>query len=140
MPKSKVPPVVSPEVPQAPKAPYHLPDNAGWGGFINVRLSDDQKSDFRKWIEENPDLYAKLLDDVLGAGMKISASYDAANQCYISTFTGRLVAESDDRYCMTTRASTFWEVLALAVWKHYFVAREDYGRFRPRTGQFDNFG
>lgn len=123
-----------------PATGFHLDKDAKWGGFINIRMTDEQKLAFSSWYEDNLNVASQILDELLGAGMKVGFSYDAENQCYICTFTGKLLVSSDERYCVTTRAGTLVEVIALAVWKHVYLARGDYGGYKAKTGNFANWG
>lgn len=119
---------------------YWLPNDAAWGGFINIRLDDQQKQTFFAWFADAGQSIHTLLDDVLIEGMKVAFSYDRENQCYIVTFTGALVSNSNERYCATSRAGTLIECLGLSVWKHFYLADGDYGSFKPKTGQMNNWG
>jgi len=105
---------------------YKLPDDAKWGGFINVRLNDDDKLAFSTWWEENVNVSAQILEELLGAGIKVTLAYDSDNDSWLCSLTGRLVAEFNDRYVTTTRAASMAEVIALACWKHVYVCRGVY--------------
>lgn len=140
MPAKRSPRKPKPEDTQRQNRTYHLDSDADWGGFINIRLTDDQKLEFSTWYEENVNQGGFILDDLLGQGMKVGFSYDDENQCYICTFTGALVRDSAERWCMTTRASTFAEVIALSCWKHVHLAHGEYGGFAPKRGNFPNWG
>jgi len=119
---------------------YWLPNEAAWGGFINVRLDDEQKQAFLAWLADNHQTVHVLLDDVLGQGMKVGFGYDRENRCYIVTFTGALVGGSNERYCATSRAGTLTECLGLAAWKHFYLCDGDYGNFKPRTSSMMSWG
>jgi len=119
---------------------YWLPSDATWGGFINIRLQDDAKLAFNAWWETHPNESATILDDLLGEGAKFGVSYDRQNECYVSTLMGALVEGSNERYCVTTRAGSLSEVIALTVWKHAYYAKGDYGSFRPATSKLDSWG
>ena len=119
---------------------YHLDNEAAWGGFINIRLDEEQKSSFHAWFADNATTVAGYVDDVLAEGMKVSLAYDRENQCYIATFTGALVGNSNERYVATSRAGTLNECLGLAVWKHFYIADGDYGNFRPKTSTMMSWG
>jgi hypothetical protein len=67
-----------------------------------------------------------MLDDLLADGMKYGCSYDKENECYVVTFTGKLVSNADLRCCVTTRAGTWADANALAVWKHYILCACNY--------------
>lgn len=120
--------------------PYFTPNDAAWGGFINIRLSDTDKEQFSVWWASNPSEGGRILDDLVGAGVKFGLSYDAPNQCYVATITGALVEGSNERYCVTTRAGSLVEVVALMAWKHAILAKGDYGSFRPSNGKLMNWG
>jgi len=119
---------------------FWLPNDAAWGGFINVRLDDEQKQTFIEWFEEGDGTVHVYLEDILAEGMKVAFAYDRENQCHIVTFTGALVGGSNERYCATSRAGTLTECLALAVWKHVHLAAGDYGSYRPASGKLNNWG
>lgn len=123
-----------------PTGKYWLPQDASWGGFVNIRLNDDDKLAFATWREMRGGDFWNTFDDLLGQGMKVAFSYDPENECYICTLTGRLMSTDNSRYCMTTRAGTFEESLALSVWKHEMTGDGYYDTFRPKTGRLDNWG
>jgi len=128
------------EAPRVVQGVYWTPNDAAWGGFINIRLEDEQKLLFNEWYEAHPDEGTKILDDVMGEGAKLGLSYDRENECYVSTLMGALVDNSNERYCVTTRAGTLAEVVALTAWKHAYYAQGDYGSYRPATGKLNNWG
>lgn len=137
----KASPKPAPEVPLGQVQPYLLDNEAPWGGFINIRLDDAQREEFFAWEQENSVHVSAYFDEMLGAGIKASLSYDATNQCYIVAVTGALVGSSPlSRFCSTSRAATLPQVLALTVWKHVFLAKGDYGNYRPKGGSFLSFG
>lgn len=119
---------------------YWSPPEAGWGGFINVRLSDKQREDFHSWEASNSAHIGAYYEDHLCEGVKFSASYDRENECFIVSYTGRLVAISPDRFCVTSRAGTLPQALALAVYKHEVMAEGDYIRFGSGGREFLKFG
>lgn len=121
--------------------PYLLPNDSAWGGFINIRLDESQIAAFHSWREDNGKFVAGYFDEMLGAGIKASFSFDAQNQCYICAVTGALVdVTPNSRFCSTSRASSVAEVLALTVWKHVILAKGDYGSYKPSNGSFMSFG
>jgi hypothetical protein len=123
-----------------PLARYWLPSDAKWGGFINIKLDNSDREAFAVWHEMRGGDFWNILDDLLGQGMKVGFAYDADNECYVCTLTGRLLETDDSRFCMTTRAGTWEESVALAVWKHERTGNGFYDSFRPRTGKLDNWG
>lgn len=121
--------------------PYYLPSDAPWGGFINIRLDDDQRTEFYAWYEANAQYVEAALDDMLAAGIKVTVAYDSHNECFICSVTGALVgANKLARYTSTSRAGTRAEATALTVWKHYDLCAEDYGNYQPHNQQFMRWG
>jgi len=141
MPKTPVstPALDTPED-NVPQGRYWAPQEAGWGGFINVRLSDSQRENFHEWEAANSAHIGAFYEDHLGEGIKFSAAYDRENESYVVSYTGRLVAISPDRFCVTSRAGTLSQALALAVYKHEVMAEGDYIRFGSGGKQFLKFG
>lgn len=119
---------------------YWLPNDAKWGGFLNLRLSDEQKAEFYARWEDDRSFWWPVIDDLCGFGAKVAVTYDGENQCYICTITGALVLGSNERYCTTTRAGTLDEVFALAAWKHELAPNGDYADFKPKSGTFKQWG
>jgi len=106
---------------------FWLTNDAPWGGFINVTVTDVEKDEFGVWYDENAQHVNSMLDDLLAEGMKYGVSYDQENQCYIVTLTGALVEKSNLRCCVTSRAGSWADANALSCWKHYVLCAGNYG-------------
>jgi len=119
---------------------FHVANDAQWGGFINIRVDDADKAAFELWYVDHRAEVIAALDDLMGEGMKVSLSYDHENECYICSFTGRGWLAGTSRWCMTTRAGTFDESIALALYKHFVMAEADWGDYLPSTGKKKNWG
>ena len=115
---------------------YDCREDSAWGGFINIRVTADMVADFEEWDSQQGALWPELLEQVTAEGIKVGVSYDVANQCSIVSFSGALVASGGARYSTNSRARDFVSALRLMLWKHFFVARGDYGAYQPRTGDF----
>lgn len=139
MPRGKKP-ASNPAPPATVAQPYYCDPKADWGGFINIRLTDEHKAAFEAWLPENKNNVVPALEDLAARGMKIAFSYDAENEATVVTFTGNLTSGKPDRWCVTTRAGSLAECLALAVWKHYVVAGEVYDDYLPKTGSLKRWG
>lgn len=124
----------------ATQGEFFCASDAKWGGFINIKFDDDQKNDFKDWFNAWPDEVSRIVDEFLAEGGKLSYAYDRANQCYIVTFTGKLVSSHEDRYAASSRSGTLQEALAIMAYKHAYIAEGDYGNYRPATGYMENWG
>lgn len=118
---------------------WWVANDAPWYGFANVSLNEGDKEAFYAWLEENAADCPALLEDIVNEGMKYSCAYDRENECFLVTFTGCLVQGSTTRAATVTRAGTWREADALAVWKHYELLAEDYGSLLT-TGRKRNWG
>lgn len=138
--RSKKTPVIETNSDEVKQGLYWLPQEANWGGFINIRLEDHEKLLFEEWYEANAALTGRMLDDLLGEGVKFGLSYDRENSCYVATLTGALLLKSNERYALTTRAGTVNDVIALSVWKFVVYAGGDVGNWSPKSGKVLNWG
>lgn len=115
--------------------------SAEWGGFINLKMSDELTDVFKLWVEEYGNKAQETLTEFLAEGGKLSLVWDGENQCFIGTYTGALVENSASRFAMSARAGGMMECLALLAWKHLTVlSNGGYGEFRPRAGGFGSWG
>lgn len=113
-----------------------------WGGFIDIRLDEDQKAAFRVWALDNEETVWTDFAEIVSGGFKYGLSYDSENDCWIATFTasGENLMGLRDRYCLTARAPAWQTALALLVYKHVEIAHGNWGEYRPVTHRMDNFG
>jgi len=118
------------------------PDDFDWGGFINVRISDEDKAAFDLWAAETESTMWVDFQELVAKGFKFSLSYDGKGDFYLATFTaaGRALIGIDLRCCLTARAPE-WEVaIHLLMFKHEVMARGDWGTYKPSDLRFANFG
>lgn len=111
-----------------------------WGGFLNLRLSEQEIAMFRDWhATQGANLWV-LFEDILSAGLKFSIAWDGENQCYISSFTGLLIPAMPSRFATSARALTWEESIALLLFKHDVLADRNWANFMPKTGTLNQFG
>jgi hypothetical protein len=113
-----------------------------WGGFINVRLLDQDKADFAVWQADNAATLWTDLQEYLATGFKLSLSYDADGDFYLATFTaeGREIIGIDLRCCLTARAPEWETAISLLIFKHEVLAQRNWGSYRPASMTFDKLG
>lgn len=128
------------DVPPVPAPKYQTKDDAPWGGFLNARMDDEKKARFVEWQTANATRVWPALDDALSEGLKFSLAYDAENEAYIATFTGRLCLSLEQRWAASSRAGTWEEATALLVFKHFVLAEGNWDNFRPSKGDFLKWG
>lgn len=113
-----------------------------WGGFINVRMNDEEKADFHTWNAEHEATVMTDFLELVARGFKFGLSYDPDGDFYLATFTagGLKMIGLNARACMTARAPDWFDAVALLVYKHVVLAKGNWGAYRPATLRFDNFG
>lgn len=106
-----------------------------WGGFVDIRLTEDQKAQYKHWQENGAREGMWLLfTDILAIGVRFSLSWDLDNDCFTAAFTASIPSMGDRRYSLTARAGTWETAVYLLVWKHEFLMEGDWTNYRPRTG------
>lgn len=137
--KTKSTPALDTPEQEVKQGKFWLANDAPWYGFINVTPNESEKEEFQSWYVENSQHVNSMLDDLLSEGMKYGCSFDRENDCYVATLTGGLIEKANIRACVTTRAGTWADVNALAVWKHYILCAGNYDDLLT-TGRKRNWG
>lgn len=113
-----------------------------WGGYVDIRLDEDQKTAFYLWQRDHEEEVWTDFAEIVGSGFKFGLSYDSDGDYYTATLTaaGKHLMGLENRYCMTARAPEWQTALSLLLYKHLEIAHGDWGTYKPRTGRMDNFG
>lgn len=108
-----------------------------WGGYVDLKIDEETKVQFSAWYEAMADEIWSHVSDTVDTGLKFGVGWDAANDCYISSFTGNGVKGNADRFCLTARSARMDESIALLVFKHVVMMNCDWAtHFRPRGNGF----
>jgi len=128
MPRGKQKAVQTSYVDRGESGPRRVQKNDEWGGFAQVNLDENRREEFELWASEMGDGIYRELDDSLGSGLKLTLVYDGANQCYIASLTGRPDALGIRAFtcCLSARAGTFSEAIALLMYKHVSLLHYDW--------------
>jgi hypothetical protein len=105
-----------------------------WGGFVNLKLTEDEKVDFVGWIDGDGAKFWADLVDIISSGFKYGVSWDGENSCFVATLTGQGVVGDERRFCLTARGGTMEKATALLVYKDSVMLSSDWGRYKPSTG------
>jgi hypothetical protein len=99
-----------------------------WGGFAQVNLDESRREEFELWASEMGEGIYRELDDALGSGLKFTMAYDGKNECYIASLTGRPDSSGVRAFtcCLSARAGTFAEAIALLMYKHVALLHLDW--------------
>lgn len=108
------------------------PRDIPFGGFIDLRLDDDERADFEIYVKgfEWNELLEVLADEI-----KLGISWDGTSDCYLVTFTSTKHGGKNVRYILTARADDWVRAVALVCYKHTRLLEGDWGRFKPATGR-----
>lgn len=96
-----------------------------WNGLARVPFSKADKAAFEKW--RGTAEVATLLDDLISEDYKVSFSYDEKHDAYMCSVSCYNPHLENFKYTMTSRAATVIDVMYLALYKHYEVAKEVWG-------------
>jgi hypothetical protein len=113
-----------------------------WGGYVDLRLDEDDKSQFVVWSNAERQSYWLDFVELLGKGFKFGLSYVVEDDCYIASFTayGERLIGLNDRYCLTARSPEWEEAVMLLIFKHLVMARGNWGNFKPKSRKMERFG
>lgn len=96
--------------------------------FVEIRLTDADKADFKAKYAKDAQLFFGELDGLSKNGYKVSLSYDTSNNCVIASLTCREASDPNFNFVLTARAGDTWEALALVLYKHLFMCDDgDWG-------------
>lgn len=119
---------------------YFLPSDARWGGFVDLKLDAAQKGTFYDWYQHPENHFIQLMEEELGEGMALSLKWDAENECFVASYLGKGVSNSNERYCLTARAPNATEALALLEFKHRILLEGAWDTYLPKTGRLASWG
>lgn len=119
---------------------YWLAADAKFGGYVDLRLTDDAREAFQIWIADPHNDCWKLLEDVVAEGMSFSLKWISESQTFLACLSGKGISNSNERYVLTARSPVSLEALGLAIYKHYELCRGSWDDFKPSTGQLSIWG
>jgi len=132
----------TPKTPQAEiqQGEFFCSSDAAWGGYVNIKLSDAQKLEFKDWFAERASESTDILIEFLNQGGKLSVVFDRQHDSFVVTYTGALMGGSPDRFAASSRSASLDEALAIMAWKHGYLAEGDYGNWRPFGNTMEHWG
>lgn len=78
----------------------------GWKGFVNVELSDKQKTEVKKLMGNYADAWVSVMGRV-AEGYKLTVSYDDPHSTWNVSLTCRALADSNLGLTLTGRGGSF---------------------------------
>lgn len=107
--------------------------------WVKCDLSPDEKDDLKK-REVSVTAVIASLADVIGEGFKISVSYDERSDCVGAYLTAPKESGLGGAVCLSARAPTLETALAVLLYKHFEVLREDWSSADSEGGARDKWG
>lgn len=89
--------------------------------FVNINLSEDDKTKFVGWLESQGDSWVGEFANVMADGYKVGCTWDAANTCFIASMTGKEEGTPNYNCCITARSNEWSEALQLLHFKHEVI-------------------
>lgn len=99
-----------------------------WAGFVPCEVSTAEKPAFDAWYAADEAYPWGLVANALFEGLKLSVSFDKANDCYIASLSGRPDRTGSQAWnaVLTARAGDFNAAVALVMYKHEVILGGDW--------------
>lgn len=108
------------------------PGKAEFNGFANIPFNADEREAFTSWFDGEKDVFTPLVS-LFENGYKISFSPDNDRKCVICTVTGTATKGHNSGYAMVSRAPDWHSALAVAIFKHFELAHEDWTPYTQQS-------
>jgi len=115
--------------------------NGDFSGFVNHEMTRDEKNQYEQWSMAVDD--ASLLDylqELVDNGYKISLKYDGRNKTYQCSLTCSNPNHDDFGLVLTARAPDMFNLLRVAVFKHFVLLRGDWLTFQNTVHEERQWG
>jgi len=89
--------------------------------FVRGELNADQKKDAAAWIKKHGDDYSPLLDDLLASDYKLSMSFDAYNDTFVVSLTGKPDNLQNAGKILTGRGKSWFLGLMSMLYKYHVM-------------------
>lgn len=91
--------------------------------FVDVKLTAEQRDEFRGWARRAGDLVASL-QSMADDGYRVGVSWSGEQQAYTVSITCRAEGNPNNGLCMTSFAKDLPTACWLALYKHWEVTQE----------------
>lgn len=104
--------------------------------FLNISLSDAQKSAWKHWHSLKPNV-SDVVAGILASEYKLSFGFDPRNNAVMCTLTDRKPESNYYNHCYTLRADAWETALSRVVWLHAVYADGDWGNLTDTSSVGD---
>jgi len=104
-----------------------------WGGYLNVRLNQEQLKNLEVWRKELGDDVWELFLELLKNGMKFSLVYDPDIDTYTCSLINspRCTCGVNSLYVLSGFAPSWYEAVAVVIYKHYQILGGTWENYSP---------
>lgn len=88
--------------------------------FINYKFDKETKARFDTWYNSKGDTVLQAIFETLQGEHKISVSWDADNECFIGSMTGKEDSLNPNK-CITIRSAEWMRAMAAVAFIHTVV-------------------
>lgn len=99
---------------------------AKWRGFVNINLSDADKSAYLAWCKEHANQFDEMLRGFLEDGNKLTISWDTRSKCYMAAAKNDDPEHRNGGLCVTSRSGDVTDAIWLTLYKHYAICDGDW--------------
>lgn len=89
--------------------------------FVNIPLTEADKTHFKELQSTNPDELDDALVTLVEGEYKFSVTWDKSNECFIGSLTCRHPSDDNYGYVLSSRSDNLFEVMRLCVFKHVYL-------------------
>jgi hypothetical protein len=89
--------------------------------MVQFKLRPEELAEYETWTQRKGFSFDNILAEILLEGVKVGVSYDAYNDCFISSFTPKGDTHINAGSCLLSRSSTWQEAIALNVYKSQVI-------------------
>lgn len=108
-----------------------------WKGFVDVRLTAEQRQQYQGWAAEDDDVLAVLFDEVLN-GYKFTLSFNSKNQSFTASLTAVGTGGGNDGYTLSSFGAEPWVAVRVLIYKHRVISEGDWSSVG--AGSSDSWG
>lgn len=109
-------------------------DNKNWTTFVEISLAGYTEQELDDAYRSPEELYDKLAV-MLEAGYRVAVSYNAQNDAFIASVSCRDDSSVNAGCTFTALAGDWVSALRMAVFKHFDVAKEEWGAQNPAASR-----
>jgi hypothetical protein len=106
---------------------------AEWQGFVDVKLTGDEKAAYGEWGMDDEDLWIIVVDAVI-SGHKLSVTHNKQNDQFVASFTGQEGSGKNAGFTLSAYAKDWYNSIRVLAFKHSAVLEGDWSKAAERAG------